>query len=393
MKSSFSLAFMLVGLPILFILREFIPINKQAITYSIIAINLLMLINYNNIYRIKLYFSIPFFIQYSIFVILGLFTIVALLTNGLDSQSIYLFIVLYIYLAFYTLRGEELKDFYIYVLFISSISIYLALLLTPLDSNYWMLHGNRFYVGDTKNPGLVSSLTAINLISVIFYFSNPNKKKLIHKLFFLPLFAISPYLYFLSQGKSTILGLISIIIYLLLVIPFNKIFNKIFSNKVRVVSIIFVLYFAVIYYNQYILEFSNLILNTAYSLLGMQSDYNVMSASIRNENFKITLEYMSIFNIFGHGINTFRMDSPFLQTAIDFGNIMAILLFIVAVLYPVFLLFKINYLKLDINTKIIILIYIFYFQNFFFHGAPYEYSMWLPLLVFYKFISSRTYRL
>ena len=49
---SFNLAFLVVGLPILFIIREYMPIPKALFTYSIIGLILLTLVNYKNLLKL-----------------------------------------------------------------------------------------------------------------------------------------------------------------------------------------------------------------------------------------------------------------------------------------------------------------------------------------------------
>lgn len=391
MKISFSLAFLLVGLPMLFILREYVPIDKKLFTYSMIGLNLLLLINYKNLFSLSFYFNIPLSVKFIIFVIIGLFSFISIYTYGFNDQSIYLLITLYIYMSFFTIRGEELKDFFKFLLIISSITVYLAFFTTPLDAVYWADKGGRLYLGDTKNASVVSTLTAINLICIFFYLTKENKKRL-HIIILLPLLFISPYLYLLSQGKSTIIGIILILVYLF-INSLSNIKRNVLKYLKYIFSLTIVLYFFYIYFQEFIANFFNIIISAGLSLFGLKSNLIQRSAEIRNMNFEKTLDYMSLDNLIGYGINTFRMDSPFLQTAIDFGNIIAIMFFFVAIIFPLFYILKINYKTLERNSKLAILLYIFYFQNFFFHGTPYEYSIWLPLLIFIKLISSNKYRL
>jgi hypothetical protein len=102
---------------------------------------------------------------------------------------------------------------------------------------------------------------------------------------------------------------------------------------------------------------------------------------------------MSIDNWFGYGINTIsskiEFDSPFLECAIDFGNIVALLYFYVAVLLPLYIIFKINPVSVSADEKTAIIYYIFMLPNLFLHGSPYEYDAWLPVIVFYALLSDR----
>lgn len=390
MKESFGLAFLLVGLPSLYVLRDFVPINGKVFTYFFTAIAILMLFNIKNVLNIKFYLLKPILISSTIFVILLLFTTNSIVVHGFNQQSMYLIILMLIYFSFFSIRGIELNDFFKYVLYISSFSVYIAFAFTPTDMAYWQPLNGRFYLGDTENPGLVSVLTTVNILAITMHLID-KKHTISDKVFLYPLFIISPYLYLLSQGKSTIVGIAVVLIFLL--IKYYKKITKQYKKLLKTLVFLSV-FFALIYsfFYKFVDKFFTDVTSSFLSLLGYQSTVKQMSAEIRNENFIETMNYMSLDNFFGHGINTFRMDSPFLQAAVDLGNILALLLFFIVVIYPLFFLYRIKFTNLDDSTKIVILYFVFAFQGFFFHGTPYEYSLWLPVLIFYKFISSYRYR-
>jgi hypothetical protein len=389
---SFSLSFLVVGLPILFIFREYIPISKSIFTYSLVGFMLLALINYNNLFKIKIHANIPIFIIILLFILYTLF-ILNLMYVTSSTSTIYIIITVFIYFALLTNEDKDFSIFYKYILIISSFVTVFTLVSTPLDYSYWIMNGGRLYVGDTKNPNLSSFIALANILAIIFYlYTSTEKLKFIIKFIFLIVGLGSIYIYFLSFSKSAILGLIFALIYL---IPKNFL-----KNKKMIISLIvlFVLIFLLSLFfsdiaNQISGKFTILINAFDGYFYGKTENISVDSAAIRHQSLVKVLPILEEINLFtGNGIFTTRADFPLLQVFTDLGFFAGFLNLFLMFIFPLILISKQN-----IKHKVLsndfekskyfsILLYLYNLPNLFLHGTPYEYSMWLPVLILYKFI-------
>ncbi|TLP36819.1 hypothetical protein [Arcobacter arenosus] len=292
-------------------------------------------------------------------------------------------ITLFIFLSLLSQDNNDNGDLVKYLAIISSISVYLTFLFTPLSYEYWLYNGGRLYIGDTENPNLVASLTSINIISTVFYlFTKDSNKKII--LIITPSIFASIYLYLLSQGKSTSIGLFLILLFLIFK-NFKYLLIK-FKYYIKAFSFVFFLLVGLLfYYKDKFQNYINILFSSFETLFGDKSNALAKSADIRKENFSEAFNYISSDNIFGHGINTFRMDSPILQANIDLGNIYTVFLIYIFLIVPLIIIATKKFIRLNDNSKMVFLLYLFYFPNLFFHGTPYEYSIWLPVLLMLKF--------
>lgn len=375
MRHKLSLAFFISGLPILFIVREFIPYDKVLVTNILGASLLLLLPNYKNLFSFKLY-SNSFLVFFNLNVIFILFFIISFYKYGLNEQSINIAISIFFIIALLSVNNNELNLLHLYVLFISSLCSLLTLYFVPTGLDYWALNGGRLYVGDTKNPSITSWSSMVNVFSIYFTFIY-HKISLITKILLIIICTISLFLYFMAFSKSSIIG-----IFLILLFFSYKYLNKINLNK-KFIALFFATVGLLMGFSNYLLLKSKLIFNTFESLLFGKKE--VMSAYVRYENFQKSFGLFDFNNLFGFGISTFRMDSPILQASLDFGIFIGFFLLFISIIFPLIILFTVNLNKLRKESKFIIVIFLFFLPNFFFHGTPYDWMIWLPLLLFYKF--------
>jgi len=376
-RHAFSLAFLMGGLPILFVFRDFLPFDKQTFTYAIVFGVLVALPKYKNIINLKVFtngFNVSIYFLFSMSIIIFL---ISFIENRFSHQTISIGIIIYLIFSLVTLEKKDYIYFIDYMFFISSFSVIISFIFTPTSIEYWLIRGGRFYVGDTNNPDLISWVSCIVIISAVFYFYKYKRISMFVKLYMLSSIIVAVYLWILSFSKSSILSIVMIILFLAL----KK--RKIFFNwKTTLVLIIIVISFFV-----YLPDKIDTIINAINSLIG--NNTTNMSASIRYENFKKAFELFSITNFFGYGINTFRMDSPILQMSLDLGIIISFFMLYLFFLYPMFNIFYYKIKNLSENELFSILLYLFFLPNLFFHGTPYEWDTWLPVVLFYAINKSQ----
>jgi hypothetical protein len=141
-----------------------------------------------------------------------------------------------------------------------------------------------------------------------------------------------------------------------------------------------------------------MILYNAYDayFYGETLDFAADSAAIRHQALSNVLPTLREINLFiGNGMFTTRADFPLLQVFTDLGFFAGFLNLFLMLIFPLILI-----LRQNIKNKILIndfqksqyfsiLLYIYNLPNLFLHGTPYEYSMWLPILILYKFLPWR----
>lgn len=309
------------------------------------------------------------------------------------SSGVYIFIILFIFFALLSRKNEDYINFPKYVLIISTLSTIITFITTPLDIVHWIPYGGRLYVGDTENPNLTSFIALMNVLSIIFHIRYSQKAISVYMKFIYLIIALcSIYLYFLSFSKSALLGFL---LALLVLIPLRSYFNrtavKILGSLVILLILSILLVPSMI--DQIATKFS--ILSNAFNsyFYGEYSNLAADSAAIRHENLNKMFELLPRIDlIYGNGMFMTRADLPILQVFTDLGIITGILNLLAMLLAPLVIFFRQYYnLKTYTNDPLYplyimsVTIFLFYFPNLFFHGTPYELSIWLPILILYKF--------
>lgn len=388
---SFSVAFLIVGLPIIFIIREYLPIPKALFTYTVVGLIILFLLNIKKLLTFRFYSSIPFFINIMLFVLLLLFVINILQYNMIQtnlSESFYIFIIFFIFIALLTRKNTEFNYLFYYILILSSLTTILTILSTPLDATYWYKIGSRLFVGDTKNPNISSFTALINVISIIYYFYITKNINLIKKITLISIMVLSLYIYYLSFSKSAILGLF---LCLIILIP-NNFFKRKKTYYLLIISIICLFSISFIFstlFENILLRFEILV-NSFYSyFFGITENVARDSAAIRHIRLKEVLPILYEINLFtGNGIFTTRADFPLLQVFTDLGFFAGFINLFIMFVYPIYLIINQlknkKYLEKYSNEYFIMMIYIFNLPNLIWHGTPYETYIWIPILVYLK---------
>ena len=393
---NFTLAFLLVGLPIIFALREYVPVSKTLFTYAIVGLMLVAFVNYKNIFVLKFNSNKPLIFSLLLSMLFILFLIFYVFSETKMqhfSEAMYIFITLFTLIALSTRKMHEFVLFPYYLMIISSITTVITFLTTPLSFDFWLLNGGRLYVGDTENPNLSSFIALMNVLSIIFYFHFAKIKiKFLTKLILVAIAFASLYIYFLSFSKSSLLGFMMGLLFL---IPSTFYKKRKFLKMIG--ALILLIIIVLISFPDFLEKISKkmMILAQAFDsyFFGEYENLASDSAAIRHENVTQMLYLLPKVDLFhGYGIFTTRADLPPLQVFTDLGILLGFLNLFVMVLIPLYILFKQrSILKTYINDPLYplylmsIVTFIFYLPNLFFHGTPYELSIWLPILILYKF--------
>lgn len=373
-----SLAFLLVGMPIIFVFREYIAVDKSLLTNAIVILCILGVFNYRSFFMYKFYTKDSFF-EGTIFFTLTFFLFHAILNFDITNKEVIsIFAIFAIFLGILTNKSISISISE-NILIISSISVWISFLFTPTDFTYWLSHGGRFYVGDTKSPNLIGMMTGMNMITILLLHKIIKMKKKYFHILFIVTFFISLYLFVLSGNKSSYLGIALVLLYFIFL-------NGVRSIKPIILSLIFlsVIFIFISFINNDLIDKIAMIwgvLKNAYTSLIIGGNDN-LSAQIRHENYSNGLKtFLYDFNILGHGMFTNRIDLPILQTFLDLGLLPG-LLFVFSVFFlPLRLIFK-SIKKIESSRiKLIKVIYMFMLPNYFLHGTPYEYITWLPILL------------
>jgi hypothetical protein len=120
--------------------------------------------------------------------------------------------------------------------------------------------------------------------------------------------------------------------------------------------------------------------------LGLQAYvYGHASGEISAETRRDLLEYtLANINISGHGYKALYVDFPILQAFFDLGLAGGLLFLVVAVLIPtVSAIWLVAMRNCAAPMRFVGYIYVFFLPNLFFHGEPYDYSIWLPIVTYY----------
>ncbi len=387
---TFSLVFFIVGMPILYAIREYIPNYKFIFTYSVVFIMLLTLINYKNLLKLKFYSNKPIIFNFLIGILLLLYIFYALMDQNSmlhNTEIMYLVIIFFIFISLLTRKNTDYEKLPLYFLVLSSLSQIISIALTPTDPSYWALHGGAFYVGDTKNSNLTSFISILNIIIIIYYLISVKRMRLIYKISLLAVAALSTYLYITSFSKSAILGLVLIGIYYLFL---SKDARRYLYKKTPLILIILIIGYV---------SFSNVIIEKidettiAYDAMMHGGDTHSNSGAVRHENYLKSQKILANLGYFnGEGIFQTQADNAILQAFTDLGYFIGFISLFVILLIPFYILYK--QLRLLNSYKqsnlydiyiVSIMIYIFNVPNIFFHATPYTISIWIPLLMIYKF--------
>ncbi|MBK3333196.1 hypothetical protein GWK41_08945 [Persephonella atlantica] len=373
---------LLLGLPGLFAIKTMIGFPK-ALIYMVIFLIFLGDMNFKNLLLFNLRVNITYLFWLSLVL---LFLLEYFLTNQNNTRQLVSLLVIlgliFILLSQNKNNFEKIneKNLLKVLIIVSSISVIFTAVSTPLDTNYWLQKGGRLYVGDTENPLIVSWTSGLNIIFILYYLFKYKLKYAI-AISLIGMILLSMYIYLLSFSKSSILGILLIAIYFIRKIGLRKILIK----KVTYIMIILSISIFIIFREQFVNIYKLLTLSVN-SLLYNTGE--ILSADIRHENFKNTfVKYFTSDNFWGWGINSFRMDSPILQIIVDFGYFIGSLYVLFFFILPLVLIFyKIKTKKIELKEEIAIMIYLFFLPNFLFHGTPYEYIIWIPVIFFFCFV-------
>lgn len=388
----FSLAFLLVGMPIIYITREYIPVSKTLFTHVITLILLLMMVNYKNLVNLKFYNNKPLIFILFLILNFSLFSLYAVTSGRIfeNQESIFIVISIFIFFALSTHKSKIYENLYIYIIIISSLTTYISLALNTAE---WILIG-RFYVGDTFNPNLSSFIALINIMTIIYYLYIYDKISLLLKSILILTIILSAYIYIISFSKSAILGLVSVLVFLMFI---DRKFINIFTKKIILFGIFFVITIPMFIPDIFQkIEDNIVLLQYAYESYIFGSKGN-LSAEMRYDNLQKSFDALKNIDIFyGKGIYLTRADLPLLQVFTDLGIISGIINMLAMLLFPlIFLIKSILVVRTYRDDKLYnlyvfsIMFYLFYLPNSFFHGTPYEHTIWLPIFILYKFVPWR----
>ena len=387
--TTFCLAFILVGMPITYATREYLPIDKTLFSYLILTILLIKMIDFNHLFQFKFFNDKP-----KIFILLLIFDLLLFLIYDIgygqltkNPQSVLIVLVLLFFLALSTHKKKDFQDLLPYILIISSLTTIVSL---TLNTDEWMITG-RFYVGSSGNPNESSFIALINILSIFYYLYRHQTIHYIQKLIVLLISLGSLYIYILAFSKSAIIGLIFSLVFLLFIE--RKFIFLVFK---QVMMITFIGIPVLLFLFPDILEKINRnieVLQYAYYSY-LYGEEGSRSAVIRYHNLKEMLNLLPTIELFsGNGIFTTRADQPLLQVFTDLGIVPGIINLLVMLIFPLVIVIKSLFIftsyKKDPMYDLFIfsmLFFLFYFINNLFHGTPYEHTIWIPIIMLYKFV-------
>lgn len=384
--NSLSLAFLFSGTPLVYIFREYVPTGKVLITQVVIVIAVLFIANYRNVFTMRFVNNKPI-----VFLLFLLFTITLFLVNAIlsgelyHSETIFIIITLFLWFGFLSLENDDFIDIVKYIYIFSSLVTICSILFNTED---WVLKG-RFYVGDTNNPNLTSYLALINIIFGLYYLYFYNRRQVWVWIMVFAIASCSLYLYLMSFSKSSILGFA-------LVFLFYSYYRGVkLENILKLAGLLLLIGFILV---ALFPSIGSDLMTKLMHLFDASNSYltgesGSLSAQIRHENLSNVFSLIKSVTFFtGNGIYTTRADLPALQVLTDLGYMAFIFNIIVMYIFPVCIvlnfLFNVkSYRDCSLSPLYVsvISIYLFYLPNNLFHGTPYEYSIWLPILALYKF--------
>jgi hypothetical protein len=102
----------------------------------------------------------------------------------------------------------------------------------------------------------------------------------------------------------------------------------------------------------------------------------------------------SEFNIWGHGYDALYVDAPVLQAFYDLGLLGGLAFVLIALVVPLlWWVLRVRSGGLSAVERFPFLVYLFSLPNLILHGRPYDFSVWLPVMMLFCVMARRDFAL
>lgn len=251
----------------------------------------------------------------------------------------------------------------------------------------------RIYAGDSQNPNITGFIAALQFAAscVILFERRPSpwKKKLLYGNL---VFAMAMLLF--AGTRSAILGLSAAA--LAMTLRHRPSIRSLFSSNsiLRLVrgttAALLLLSTAILVlghtdfgesFEQQIAEVPKAVVLGWRSLV-LGEDTGEVSAELRHEKFEYAITHLSIA---GSGYKSLYVDSPVLQSFLDLGLVGGGAFLLVALVFPTLGAFRVlRHRDAPPHVLAAALTFIVLGPNFFLHGQPYDFQVWLPVVFAYR---------
>jgi hypothetical protein len=399
-RFSLGISFALNGLPLVWVFRSIIGESSAQIYSNLFMIlSLVLMTNFQRINVVinkfgslstaPLFFLLPAFIA-SIFVS----------DNDLSSISLYLLFSIVFCVLINTIKKSQLDSFPVVSMILTGGTSIISLLYSFITSREFT--GQRLVVGEINSPGPLAFVGAYAIITAFFLIFHLRIKLFALIVVFISVMSGS-FIVLTASIRSVLISISLCFIYSLLNILSTKKYaiQKKIEQRKNINAILYIFVFLcillIIFYslssitafdelNTTISRYTeNLITN---SLNGFNSYFygtsEEASAAGRRDSLDIAINGLDIY---GHGFMSFWVDCPLIQAFYDGGVIGGVLFGTITLLCPLFLIFRnFNFAEEDMIKQIVLYYYIFTIPWLFLHGHPYNFYLWLRIILFYRVI-------
>lgn len=394
-RHAFAVSFIFCGLPLVWVLREAIGItNIQLFTWIVMATVVMILPQFKgHLYGDTKAIVFPLsFLAY---------LIVISFASGIpeDNGFIYLLFVFSVFVGLMTVPTRNLILVPILFLFISALSCVITvgnIILNDIE-----LIG-RIYAGDSNSPNQLSFVGGLAMVSGLFVlFNHVSTNRWTQFLSYMSIL-LGLIIVILSVTRSTVLGLVLCAV-ICIFFKITKLITiqtrhdctnaKIIKAKKIGARITILLLFLLggylyagdivsVYFFQFITYFQKGILSYFYGITGIEE-----SAETRYYQIYLALNGIFEYPIAGHGYKSLYVDFPILQSFYDLGLFGGIYFLIIALLLPIIFIIR---TMISVNSpalqRFVAYVYVYFTPNLILHGQPYDYPLWLPIVLLFRFI-------
>lgn len=412
-RHSLGIAIIFVGIPLAWLLRDFLklPAQNQSLTILLLVIGLTLMIEPRKTLESVLKFLFfplsKFSYRFAPLLFLIPSTFAAAAMSPIDIQGLLFFLfTLIFFVTLHTIPFTRLTLIPYYFVAVGGLTS-LLVLMNQISSGT-ELFGQRIRIGETNSPGQLGFMGIMTVVSGIFILIY--RKNEVGLLFKLVIYAAIPsgiFLWVLSTSRSTIINfaLCTIFTTFYLSIKSSKIRKgqaristiqkKSFTTKLFSILSKGVIFLMILF----ILEsrapnlssVTDLVTTYANSIVsGVEKGYASFkgdddeeeSAATRKMNRDIALENL---HPLGSGYKTLWLDLPVLEAVQDGGILGGGIFVIVTLVIPWIYIFTICVTNPTISSTKLFCVYAYIYDSptILIHGRPYDFYIWLRIILLY----------
>lgn len=326
-----------------------------------------------------------------------------------DFGPIYILFTITFLIAINTVPYEKFVFLPQALLLVAGVGCFIVMVYTL--ANGIDLDGQRLGAGGTNSPGQVSFMGGTAIYTAIFMIKNASRV-VGYKFNALAYFfvAIGTVVIILTVSRSTLISLLLCLLFAIFNIIYFKFTKKhhqgnfLLNNfkqknqKIKNLPLKMILFavaiLIIIFYADAIIHFLEpaiKIYNTyqkrflEYLQGGIASYFGETSKEASATGRRELLQYaMRNMNNFGHGYKALWVDFPIVQAFYDLGILGGILFLVISFIIPYILIINsVISQELDMIKSIGIYLYIFDSPGLFLHGQPYDFYIWLRIILLY----------